>query len=307
MKFNLEKMGKVIPALLAPFSEDRTLNENSMREHVEFLINKGIGGLYLNGSTGEGFLMKTDERMRVLEVVTDQVKGRITVINHVGTIQMEEAVKMAKHSEEYGADAVASVTPYYYSFSVEEIKDYYNALTGCCNLPLFVYNVPATTGFSMSYDLIREMAYNHAIIGVKYTSYNHYEMMKIKEINNGNFIVFSGADEMCLSGLIAGADALIGSFYNIIPELYVELVKHFENGRIVEARKLFAAGNDIIRLFLKYPLHPAMMQMLKWRGLQAGLCKKPFRELTHKEAEEIRKGLADIEEVRNTGLEFFNI
>ena len=302
---NLDNIKGVIPALLTPFNENGSLDEKALRVLVDFLIDKGVSGFYLNGSTGEGFLMLMEERMRMLEIVMDQVNGRLPVINQIGCLQMEAVLNLARHSMHIGAAAVSSVPPFYYNFSLREIKEYYNLIIENCNLPLIVYSIPATTGVNMSYDFIEELARNKGIAGIKYTTYNHYDMAKIKEINNNRFIVFSGADEMCLSGLMAGSNALIGSFYNMIPELYIRLVKHFNNNEMEEARKLYIAGNDIIRLYLRYPLYSALKASLSWRGLSGGCCKKPFRRLDDLEMKTIREELLNIEEKRNTGLDFF--
>jgi len=306
MKHCLHKVKGVLPALIVPFNENMHVDDGALKEHVEFLIQEGVGGFYLNGSTGEGFLASDEERMHILEVVLDQVDGRLPVINHIGTLNMDSAIKLAKHSEEKGACAISSVPPFYYKFRPEEIKDYYYTIAGVCNIPFVIYDIYGNTGVNMGVDFIEEMAKNPLIAGIKFTSTNHYDMMKIKEINDGRFVVFSGCDEMCLSGLIAGADALIGSFYNILPKLYTRLFECFENNLIDEARRLYAIGNDVIRVFLKYPLYSALKVSLKWKGINGGICKKPFRQLNNSEKEALIMELKKIEVKRNIKLELFD-
>jgi N-acetylneuraminate lyase len=109
MTFNIDDINGVIPALVTPFNRDESLSEVGMRVLVEHLIKKGVNGLYLTGSTGEGFLMTPSERERVVEVVIDQVQQRIPVIVHVGAIGTKISIDLTQHAEKAGADAVSSV------------------------------------------------------------------------------------------------------------------------------------------------------------------------------------------------------
>jgi len=110
-KFSDADLRGVIPALITPFDEQENFDEKRMRAVVDHLLNKGVNGLYLTGSTGEGFLMTPDERKQVVEVVVDQVAGRVPLISHIGAIGTKVSIDLAKHAEKAGVDALSSVPP----------------------------------------------------------------------------------------------------------------------------------------------------------------------------------------------------
>ncbi len=249
--------------------------------------------------------MTTEERMQVLKTVVAQVKEQAPVINQIGALQMEEIVKMARYSEDYGADAISATTPLLYEFREEEIVDYYNYITKNSNLPLFVYNVPEISGLDLGFNFIRKLAENANIIGIKFSSYFQHEMLKMTEIRNGKFVVLSGVDEMFISALAIGIRALIGSFYGVIPELYLKMTECFENNRLEAARRLQSAGNEIIGAVYKYSFFPALKALLSWRGFECAICKRPFRALMDEEKSHLKDDILRIEDERKTGLAFF--
>ena len=118
------------------------MDEEKTRNLVEYLLDIGVDGFYLTGSTGEGFLMDETERKKVVEVVIDQVKDRVPVIVHVGAISTKISVELAKHAYEAGAAAVSSVPPFYYKFSFDEIYNYYKDISDATPLPLIIYSIP---------------------------------------------------------------------------------------------------------------------------------------------------------------------
>ncbi len=294
----LAEMKGIIPALITPFNEDETLNEAGLRNLVENLIGQKVCGFYLTGSTGEGFLMNSSERKQVVEIVIDQVKGRVPVIVHVGTIDTKTAEDLAKHAYNSGAEAISSVPPFYYKFKFNEIYNYYKDLSQVTPLPLVVYNIPTTTGVDMDSSAIIKLAEIENILGVKYTSYNHYDMQRIKEFDNGRITVFSGADEMCLSGLLMGADSLIGSFYNLIPELFIKIYEQTKKfADIDSAKNNMIKANNIVRVVLKYSGNAAQVGIksaIKWIGMDCGIPRRPFVRLTEYEMENMKNDLLKI-------------
>ncbi len=115
----ISEINGVIPALITPFSKNESINENGLKSLVEHSIKKGVNGLYLTGSTGEGFLMTPDERKRVVEVVAEQNQGRVPLIAHVGAIGTKSSINLARHAEAIGCDAISSVPPFYWKFGQE--------------------------------------------------------------------------------------------------------------------------------------------------------------------------------------------
>lgn len=302
VKNTLPDIKGIIPALITPFKEDGAIYEASLRNLVDSLIESGVGGFYLTGSTGEGFLMTAEERKKVVEIVIEQTAKRVPVIVHVGTIDTQTATELAEHAYNSGADAISSVPPFYYRFEFNEIYNYYKDLASAAPLPLIIYNIPATTGVEIGLPAIKKLAEIDNVMGIKYTSFNHYDMQRISEFNNGRITVYSGADEMCVSGLIMGAVGLIGSFYNLMPDLYVKIYKQVvEQKDIVSAQKNLLIANDIIQVVLKYGTSAAQIGIkpaMKLMGIDCGTVRKPFKRLKTEDVESMKQDLLRIKEER---------
>lgn len=305
-KFDIKDFKGVIPAVLTAFDKNEEIDEKGMRELVSYLIGKGVDGLYLTGSTGEGFTMSSEERKRVVEIVMDENKGRVPVVVHVGAIGTKLSIELAKHAEEVGADGISSVPPFYWKFNENQIVKYYTEIANSCSLPMIVYNVPLVGLLGMN--AIKRLAAIDNVKGIKYTALAHYEITQIKDEVGEDFLVYSGADEMAVSGLLSGADGIIGSFYNIMPELFININKAVANKEIDEATRLQRQAIEIIMYCLQLPsFYAGMKTILRWRGINAGICRSPFENLSEAQEVEFREGLKKLKETYNiTGVEFLD-
>lgn len=278
----------IIPALLTPFDKEENLDEKGLRGLINRLIDQGVHGIYLTGSTGEGFLMDMDERKRAVEIAMDEVKGRIPVIVHVGAISTRLSLELTHHASEFKADAISSVPPFYYRFGEKEIVEYYKTLAAATDLPMIVYNIPLAG--LMGYSTILELAKLPNVKGIKYTASTQFEMTMLKKDLGPDFMVYSGSDEMALSGLLAGADGLIGSTYNAIGDTVLSLYNAFEKDDLVEAREVM---DEVVNTIMKMLSFGSLMSLLKainrWMGVDAGYARAPFTNFTEKEEEDMKK------------------
>ena len=279
--YSLQQIKGVIPAMITLFDENENVDIQRTRDLVEFLIGKGVDGLYLTGSTGEGFLMDAQERMLVVETVIDQVKGRVPVIVHVGDIGTKKTIALAEHAYRAGADAISSVPPFYWKFSDEDIYNYYRDVAAATPLPMVVYNVPLAG--MMGAELIKKIAQLPNVQGMKFTGRDHDTMAHLKLALGEDFIIYSGCDEMAFSGLAVGADGIIGSFYNVMPELFKDIYAAVQAGDLARGRKLQLLGTEIILECVKYDYIALMRNMLSWRGVDAGFSRRPFRNYKNEE------------------------
>lgn len=305
-KFDIKDFKGVIPAVLTAFDKNEEIDEVGMRQLVSYLIGKGVDGLYLTGSTGEGFTMSSEERKRVVEIVMDENKGRVPVVVHVGAIGTKLSIDLAKHAEEVGADGISSVPPFYWKFNEDQIVKYYTEIAESCSIPMIVYNVPLVGLLGMS--AIKRLAKVENVKGIKYTALSHYEITQIKDEVGEDFLVYSGADEMAMSGLLAGADGIIGSFYNIMPELFINIKNAVDNKDMDEAKRLQRQAVEIIMYSLQLPsFYAGMKTVLRWRGINAGYCRSPFQNLTEQEELDFKEGYKKLKETYNiTGIDFLD-
>lgn len=284
----------VIPAMITCFDQKGRYDEARQRDLTEFLIGKGVNALYLTGSTGEAFLMDGDERCAVVETVADQNKGRVPLIVHVGDIGTRKSIRLAEHAWKAGADALSSVPPFYFRFSEEEILSYYRSLSAATPLPMIIYNI-ALAG-AVSSDSVKRLATLPGVKGMKYTLTSHHEIMRLKEDLGPDFMIYSGCDEMAMSGLTFGADGIIGSFYNVIPEIFLQLydaVQRYDLRAVEECQRV---ADAVILFVLTFPYFAAMKKMLQWIGHDAGYVREPFASLSPEQEQRLADGLRKIRE-----------
>ncbi|MGG7185770.1 dihydrodipicolinate synthase family protein, partial [Clostridium butyricum] len=295
-----------IPAVLTVFDKEENIDEVGMRQLVSFLIDKGVNGLYLTGSTGEGFTMTSEERKKVVEIVIDETAGRVPVVVHVGAIGTKISIDLAKHAESVGADGISSVPPFYWKFNENQIIKYYEDIANSCSIPMIVYNVPLVGLLGMN--AIKRLAKIENVKGIKYTALSQYEITQIKDEVGEEFLVYSGADEMAMSGLIAGADGIVGSFYNIMPELFINIYDAVKNKDLDEAQRLQKQAVELIMYALQLPsFYAGMKVILKWMGINAGYCRRPFENLTEEDEVKFKEGFKKLKETYDLkGIDFID-
>ncbi len=304
-KFEMKQMTGVIAAMITLFDENEEVDVKRTENLVDFLLKQEIDGFYLTGSTGEGFLMTEEERKLVVETVIKRVAGRKPVIVHVGDIGTKKSVDLAKHAYAAGADAVSSVPPFYWKFTEEDIFHYYKDLSEATPLPMIIYNVPLAG--LMGTDLIFKLAKLKNIKSLKFTGKDHDQMSHIKSVLGADFIVYSGCDEMAFSGLSVGADGIIGSFYNVMPELFKKIYNAAKIGDMKAAVRLQKIGTEIINVSTKYDYLPLMRNMLSWQGVDAGFSRRPFRNYKDSELDSLKEDIRAIKVKYNvTEVNFMN-
>lgn len=305
-KFDIKAFKGVIPAVLTVFDKKENIDEVGMRQLVSFLIDKGVNGLYLTGSTGEGFTMTSEERKKVVEIVIDETAGRVPVVVHVGAIGTKISIDLAKHAESVGADGISSVPPFYWKFNENQIIKYYEDIASSCSIPMIVYNVPLVGLLGMN--AIKRLAKIENVKGIKYTALSQYEITQIKDEVGEEFLVYSGADEMAMSGLIAGADGIVGSFYNIMPELFINIYDAVKNKDLDEAQRLQKQAVEVIMYALQLPsFYAGMKVILKWMGINAGYCRRPFENLTEEDEVKFKEGFKKLKETYDLkGIDFID-
>ena len=305
--FSVSQIKGVIPAMLTPFNEKEELDLNRTRALTAKLLKEGVNGLYLTGSTGEGFLCTADERKLFVETVLEEVRGKIPVIVHVGAISTKVSEELARHAASVGADAVSSVPPIYWKFQDDEIIAYYADLAQAAGIPMIVYNI-ALAGL-VSFDMIKRLGKLDGVSGIKYTSATLYDVFRIKEELGKNFAVYSGSDELAVSGLAFGADGIIGSTYNVLAPVFLKLWDLMRRNDVDAARKLQQKANRIIFTMLKHNLMPSLKAVLTLGGqVDGGFCRRPFSRLSAEQIEALKADLAAVkEETGDLGLDFFRV
>lgn len=283
---------RIFSALITPMSEDESLNEQALRQLVRLQLTEGGEGFYCCGSSGEGLLLSLDERKRVLEIVLDEAAGKVPVISHIGTIRTRDVVELAKHAEGAGAAAVSMIPPYYYKFTADEIRAYYEeVIASVPQLGVIIYNIPQFTGVEFSKSNAHELLSNPGIIGIKHTSNNLYSMERM-HTEYPDKVIFNGFDEQFLGALSMGASATIGTTVNLFAPQFCKLRDRFYSGDLTGAYALQTQINYRVEVMCRYGVFNAVKYMESLRGIDCGRCRAPFGELS----EEAKKALRELEQ-----------
>lgn len=264
-------------ALLVPFDENGDIKVDGLREIAKNAIEtEQLDGLYVNGSSGENFLLNTDQKKQIFKIAKAAVTDDTKMIAQVGSLDLKEAIELGKYATELGYDAISAVTPFYYPFSFEEIRDYYFDLIEATQNDLIIYAIPDLTGVNISIDQFESLFNHERIIGVKYTAPNFYLLERIRKAFP-NKLILSGFDEMLVQAAISGVDGAIGSTYNINGKRARQIFEAVHQGNVAEAYQLQHESNDIIETVLELGIYPTLKEVLKTRGIDSGLPKKPFK------------------------------
>ena len=277
----MKNLNGIFTALLTPFDQNNKVNEKELEKLVKFNVEKGVTGFYVGGSTAEAFLLSTDERKQIMDVVKSSAPNH-TLIAHIGSINELEAIEFGKHANKLSYDVVSSVAPFYYKFSFNEIKNYYYNLAEASDLPMLVYHFPAFSGVNMGVSEMSQFLSNDRFLGIKYTSNDFFTMEQCKA-NFPNKIVYNGYDEMFLAGLSMGADGGIGSTYNFMADKFVKIQELFKNNKIEEAQAIQKDANKIITILCKIGVMQAEKEVLNQLGFDFGVCRPPFGAPTEEE------------------------
>ncbi|MFO0948045.1 MAG: dihydrodipicolinate synthase family protein [Planctomycetota bacterium] len=241
----------ILPALLTPMDGSGKVNPTVLKSMVQWLFDRGVHGLYVCGTSGEGLLLSAEEREQVLEWAIEATAGRGKVIAHVGAISTMESVRLAKHAAKVGADAVSSIPPFTYGRNAHGMRAHYQAINDATELPLYLYNIPSLTAVNVTAAMVKPLLELKNIRGIKFSDPNLFAEFELVSIGKG-FDVLHGYDETLLYSFMVGTVGGIGLTYNFMPSLFVELYRSFKNGEWQRANELQLKASRMIDCFLKH-------------------------------------------------------
>jgi len=278
----------ILPATVTPFDEAGRFAPGVFARLLERLYAAGVHGVYVCGSTGEGLLQSREQRQAIVETTMACTPRDRTVIVHVGAASLEDAVALSAHAAKAGAHAISSLPPTSAQFSFADLRRYYEALAGGSDLPLVVYYFPDVAPSISTAEQLETLCGLPNVIGVKFTDFDLFRMGNLAR--PGRWL-FNGRDEVLAAGLLMGASGGIGTFYNLLPELFVEIYDAAIAGRWEAAQAAQQRVNAVIRIALGFPLFPAVKQMLAWSGLDCGACLPPRARLDADQQDRLRGAL----------------
>lgn len=278
--------------MATPLKKDGTFDEATTRRYVDYLMEGGIDGLFPLGTTGEFALLSEKERKDVAEVVVDQANSRVPVAIGVSDPCIENVVNYSKIAKDAGADAVVATPPYFYTLSEEAIYEFYKTVSKKIDLPLLAYNIPEWSHNYIPPSVVKRLADEKLIAGIKYTEYNFLNLLKFHEVTNGKISVFTGSDALTYSNLeFGGAGAVIG-ISNVIPKESSMIYDEFKKGNLKKAKDMQAKVLPVIEAIGlgKYPA--GLKEAMKLVGMPLGDVKPPLLPATKEEKSQIKEHLS---------------
>ena len=270
----------IFPALYACYDENGKVSTDRVKALTRYLMDKGVQGLYVGGSSGECIYQSKEDRKKSLEAVMEVAKGKLVIIAHVACNNTEDSQELAAHAEQLGVDAIASIPPIYFHLPEYSIAKYWNDISAAApNTDFIIYNIPQLAGTSLTVNLLREMKKNPRVIGVKNSS---MPVQDIQLFKDEGVIVFNGPDEQLISGLAMGADGAIGGTYGAMPELYLKIFELFSQGKMKEAKEVQNAACRIIYKMCSTHgnMYAAIKEIIRLQGgPDVGGVKAPLTEL----------------------------
>ncbi|MBS1829875.1 MAG: dihydrodipicolinate synthase family protein [Acidobacteria bacterium] len=278
----------ILPAVVTPLDSQGNLSISSYEALLARVYGQGVHGIYVAGQTGEGLSLTVADRKKLAEAsVANSPKGS-QVIVHIGAHRTVDAIELAKHASSVGVTAVSSLPPIGV-FSFPEIKSYYQALAAASDVPFLIYFFPGLCPAITSHDQILELCTIPNVVGLKFTDMNLYRLERIKKQGH---VVYNGHDEVLAAGLLMGADGGIGTFYNLTPELFLEVFRCMQAKDIEGAMKAQARINELIELTLRVPALSAVKRMMTWSGIPCGDPVAPRRTMTAEDEQKLIAMLA---------------
>ncbi|MED9959612.1 MAG: dihydrodipicolinate synthase family protein [Christensenellales bacterium] len=290
---DLTKYHGIIPALYACYDDDGRVDVRRTRHLARHLVDKGVMGLYVGGSSGECIYLEPQERQETLEAVMQEVGGECAVIAHVACNNTRRSCQLAAHAQRLGADAIASIPPIYFRLPEHAVAGYWNDISDAApDTDFILYNIPQLSGVALTLPLFLTMRKNPRVIGVKNSSLPAQDIQMFKHAGGEDCVIFNGPDEQFVSGRAIGADAGIGGTYGVMPELFLKMDALIRENRFDEALPIQNAVNDIIAALCgcRANMYAVIKKVLEVReGLSLGSVRAPLSGLAPEDMPQVRR------------------
>ncbi len=278
----------IIPAMVTPFDKQGKISEDGLRKLIDYLMEGGVHGLFPVGSQGEFYALEKEEKKKIMEVVLDQVKGRVPIYAGTGAITTKEAITLTKMAEDIGVDAVSIITPFFISPTQNELYEHYLAVAKSTSLPILLYNNPGRSGVNLSTDLVVRLSKIDNIVGIKDSSGDMTLTTEYIRRTSNDFSVLAGRDTLIYGTLLYGGKGAIAATANVAPKLVVEIYEAYVRGDIEQAKKTQAELAPLRLAFSLGSFPVVIKDALELIGIKVGTTRAPIKSLNKDKQEMLR-------------------
>ena len=245
--------GVIAPAVTL-LQRDEAIDADANRAHADFLINSGVDGLYVFGMTGEFMHFNLREREAHVATLVEHVNGRLPFIVGAATTATRDAVRLCRHAQGVGADAVSVTTPYFWTLSDREVIGHFATIATAVDIPVFIYNVPRYSGINISNEILVTLLREHPnIVGI-FDSVDSVDHLRTRidavRATNPDFCVFTGNDGQLLTTLQLGGNGTVPATANIAPDVHVDMVRTYKSGDYGAAIECFQILSKSLDIFM---------------------------------------------------------
>ena len=292
----MKRMKDLIVPTITPFDEKGEIDPEGIKAHFDFLIKAGVKDFYVLGTTGEVFLMTTEERKMIAELSVKYVGDRGNIFIQVGSISTKEACELAQHAASIGAAGIGAVTPFYFNLSQREMENYYLEIAKSVSndFPVYLYNLPGCTTNDLLPDTVSKLAEINNIVGIKNSMNDILRLSRLVDETPDDFDVIIGADPILMSAILYGAKGSVSGNANIFPEIFIEFYHALKEKNYDKAHQKQIAIRHIATVLKDGANLAYFKQALVYRGFKPTFTRKPLLGLNPVEKDILNNEVKEI-------------
>jgi len=292
----MKRMKDLVVPTITPFDEKGEINEEGIKAHFDFLIKAGVKDFYILGTTGEVFLMNTEERKMVAELVVEYVGDRGNIFIQIGSISTKEACDLARHAESIGAAGIGAVTPFYFNVSQLGMENYYLAIAQSVSndFPIYLYNLPGCTTNDLLPETVSKLAEVKNIVGIKNSMEDILRLNRLVDETPDDFDVIIGSDNILMSAISYGAKGSVSGNANVFPEIFIEFYQAIKEKNYDKAHEKQIIIRHIARVLKNGANLAYFKQALIYRGFKPSFTRKPLLGLDQIEKNRLNDEVKEI-------------
>lgn len=279
----------IIPALVTPFRDDESLDEDGLRGIVGFVLEAGVHGVFVAGSQGESYALSSDERRRILRIVVEEVNGRVPVYAGTGAVTTAECVRLTREAAELEAAAASIITPYFIKPTQAELIEHYRRIAQAVDLPIVLYNHPLRTGVHLETSTVKTLAQMENIVGIKNSGTDLAQTMDYLLACDESFSVLSGYDAVIFPTLMMGGSGAVTACGNVVPRLVVDLYEAVQMGDYARAQEMQFKLFPLRKAFALATFPSVIKEAMNLLGHRAGPTRAPVGRLDDDGTESLRQ------------------
>lgn len=276
MTLDSDRISGVLPALVTPFDSSARIDFRALRQLVKRLLGSGVHGLVPIGGTGEYAALSQAERIQVVEAVVEEAAGRCPVIPGVLATGFEDARQAARDFAAAGADALMVITPYYATGTQEGIAAYFRRLRSAVEAPILLYEIPGRTNVALEAETVGALADDGTIIGMKYSSYDVPQFIRVVAEAGDKISVLSGEEPLFATHVAIGARGGVLTTANLMPERWIEIYEDARNGRLRKALKAQKSLDPLLRAVFAETNPGPFRHLMEMAGQPCGAPRLPL-------------------------------